>query len=348
MCYIKKGEAYQILSNGFVVYKNKSYPLSDCSFEEATQASSVQEIEIDPQDSKSDKAADSKTEKSDSKKEQKPKRDKKVSQNQANQQPDQNHQSKPDDQPELLTQTESDMPPIPQAQPVPQQPLNIQIPNAQQVLTPQQFLQFQQLQQQMLQQQQAIQVDTQPQTTPTLPLPAIIPPTPTDKTQAQPTHIPEELKMLQDFMHLTGGNIFLAIALVAAALFFKQWKAKNESSNDRNQLDAHSSACDLERRDLSAKLSNVEAKLNRLDSLDERIEALEDSDQDIQIGFSDEIEKRILSLEKQFKDIQRSQAGLDKRPSTSSREAAQEHELDSQARDTTVSISKPRGRKPKA
>jgi hypothetical protein len=347
MCYIKKGEAYQILSNGFVVYKNKSYPLSDCTFEDSNpSSSSVQEIEVDQTDkpdssNKNDKnVQDSKIDKSELKKEPKPKKEKKVSQ------PVQAEHH--DEQPALINdQTETDMPPIPQA-PQPSG-LNVQIPNAQQILTPQQLLQLQQLQQQFAAQQalQAQQQQVIPQQVPAIPQPAVSTSNtvPGDKPKSE-IQVPEELKMLQDFMHLTGGNIFVAVALLAAALFYKQWKAKNEGKSDNSQIDAHTSVCDLERKDISAKVSALDSKLQKLQALEERISSLEEnSEQDINLGFSEEIEERMNVIEKHIKDISKQQIVLERKINNSSESLKPE---DSIVGEGVIQLGKPRGRKPKA
>jgi hypothetical protein len=341
MCFIKKGEQYQILSNGFVVYKNKSYSLADCTFEDTDQTpSSVQEIEVDSQNNV---PSEVKKDKSDLKKEQKPKREKKVAQPHPQDENGASDQQQ-DDNSSSTSKTEHDMPPIPQVQ-QPVGNLNIQVPNAQQVLTPQQLLQLQQLQlqlqqQQMLQGQQAVQPSSQP-----IPVPSIIPSADPKDTTTTGIQVPEELKMLQDFMHLTGGNMFLAIALVAAALFYKQWKAKNEGKTDNSQIDAHTSVCDLERKDLSSKIASIEAKTQKLKEIEEKITAIEeDMDRDINLGFSDEIEERLLDVEKQLRDITKIQASLERKLS-SQRETTTpntESEIQSESNSTTSK----RGRKP--
>jgi hypothetical protein len=237
---------------------------------------------------------------------------------------------------------ESDMPPIPQAQQPATQNLNVMVPNAQQVLTPQQLLQLQQLQLQYQQQQMLQQQTAQPSIpTPIAPTTAQAPAVTTEKTQSE-IHIPEELKMLQDFMHMTGGNVFVAAALVAAALFYKQWKAKNDGKTDNSQLDAHTTACDLERKDLASKLAGLDSKAQKINELENRLGALEeDSERDINLGFSDEIEERLNSIEKQLKELGKAYSSFERRISTA-KEPAVPNEVE--ASDNTSTVK--RGRKP--
>jgi hypothetical protein len=348
MCYIKKNDQFQILDNGLILFKNKTYSLGECKFEDEAQAPHIiEDVEVDLNDTRNNakhetpkkepsdepKALDdSKKEKS--KKERKEKKEKK---------PNVQTQEKKDDDIEVPQKEENNviipidasinvqpsqmeldmglpvllMPQTqqPQAQVQPQaQPQALPQTQSQTLpaMTPQQFQQwqqFQQLQMQQIQQQlpsiQLPQNVSMPQIAlPNLTPQGLEPSQPIDTTKTTESHIPQEFHMLQDFIKMTGGNLYLAVALVVGVIFYKQWKINQDKKNEQPS-DAHSQACDQERKDLGFKVRVLEDRTQVLHQLEQRVQSLEESQDEggINIGFSEEIENRIEALEKHLKDV---------------------------------------------
>ena len=363
MCYIKKNDQFQVLDNGMILFKNKTYALGDCKFEDESQTPNIiEEVEVDFSDTrtkpKHDKSKkenidesneqvldDSKKEKT--KKERKEKKEKKAIV-QSNDKQDDSDASPKDEaniipqvdasintQPSqmeldmglpfnLLPQTTQPQPTQPtqgqptQGQQPSQAPQQVQgQPQGVQAMSPQQIQQWQQWQQMQMQMQQQMPQGIQmpnlqmPQnlSIPQVGFPSVSPQglepsLPTDTTKTTESQIPQEFHMLQDFLKMTGGNLYLAVALVIGVIFYKQWKVNQDKKNEQPS-DAHSQSCDQERKDLSFKVRVLEDRTQTVHQLEKRIQELEDSKEEggINLGFSEEIEEKIESLEKQLKEV---------------------------------------------
>jgi hypothetical protein len=351
MCYIKKNDQFQVLDNGMILFKNKTYALGDCKFEDESQTPNIiEEVEVDfsetrtkpkPDKSKQENVeesseqvlGDSKKEKQ--KKERKDKKDKKpiVQPNDK-----QNDESSQEDEAQTVTQADASintqpsqmeldmglpftlMPQTTQPQPTQGQPTQNsqqvqQQPQSNQMPTPQQIQQWQQWQQMQMQMQQQMPQGIQMpnlQLPPNLSIPQVGIPSvnnqglaqTVDTTKTTESHIPQEFNMLQDFMKLTGGNLYLAVALVIGVIFYKQWKV-NQDKNDDQPSDAHSQSCDQDRKDIAIKIRVLEDRTQTMQQLEKRIQGLEEAQDEggINIGFSEEIEEKIESLEKQLKEV---------------------------------------------
>lgn len=150
-------------------------------------------------------------------------------------------------------------------------------------------------------------------------------------TEVPKSIVPEELHLFKQMMELTGGNAIVAILLVGAFVYMKflkgnlpGQKAVEEKNEEQDQkISEHSDACDSDRRDLSSRVAQLEAKISLVDTkaikttnatleakarkiteLDNRVSDLEEHlENGLDLGLSDEAEQRIASLEKQIKAL---------------------------------------------
>lgn len=109
--------------------------------------------------------------------------------------------------------------------------------------------------------------------------------TPTNST-IEVDGLPPEVNQLQELIKLTGNNLPLAIALLVALVFYKDKKKKEQQDQD------HAIACDLNRKDLSKKLEDLETQVKQIEK--------------DQIKFAvgdDDLKDRIEKMEKKVKDL---------------------------------------------
>jgi hypothetical protein len=190
------------------------------------------------------------------------------------------------------------------------------------------------------------QAQAQPVTAVPAPVTPVHPSAPGETTTEIPKSVvPEELHLFKQMLELTGGNAIVAILLVAAFVYMKFLKGnlpgqkaveeKNEEQDEK--ISEHTDACDADRRDLSTRVAQLEAKISLVDTksikttnaaleakakkiteLDNRLSDLEEHlESGLDLGLSDEAEQRLSSLEKQIKALSKNSASHTKEDVTS-------------------------------
>lgn len=330
MCQIKKGESFAILENNKIFYRGKTYNMKDCEIEIGSTFTQ-ETIDIEPNEDNTKPITNKKSKKESSSMSPRPEPQKG---NPRNHKEDHKNDHKVEqEEQEVANDSELDENPqqavpqqampqqvvypnmnaqglVPQQQGVPQQQMVYTAPNGQVFYVNPQAMQQQGVPQSGVPQQQ-LSIPTSPNET---------------KTE---TKIPEEFEMFKHFLDMSGGNVFVAIALVAGAVLFKQWKAKQDGSNDGNsqgveqakqELDMHKTTCDMDRQSLSMKTKQIENEIRKYAKLEDKVvriqeeletrlvdieERLDEVDGGINLGFSEEIENKIKELEKALKDLTR-------------------------------------------